>query len=114
MKVSAFKFDEESKEEKPKQTSPQQPQPRGQRAKTIQVPKDIRDQLKKEIVDTLNRDKNASEKPTEFSKIATSDFVVKNYRSKKSMLSRGKSARDLFEFNDKGILIMKDESGALL
>jgi hypothetical protein len=30
------------------------------------------------------------------------------------MLSRGKSARDLFEFNDKGILIMKDENGALL
>ena len=30
------------------------------------------------------------------------------------MLSRGKSAKDLFEFNEKGILIMKDEKGALL
>jgi hypothetical protein len=26
------------------------------------------------------------------------------------MLSRGKSAKDLFEFDDKGMLIMKDES----
>jgi len=30
------------------------------------------------------------------------------------MLARGKSAKDLFEFNDKGILIMKDDHGALL
>jgi hypothetical protein len=30
------------------------------------------------------------------------------------MLSRGKSAKDLFEFNEKGILIMKDEKGVLL
>ena len=51
---------------------------------------------------------------SEFTNKATSDFVVKNYRSKQSMLSRGKSAKDLFEFNEKGILIMKDEKGALL
>jgi hypothetical protein len=30
------------------------------------------------------------------------------------MLSRGKSAKDLFEFNEKGILIMKDDKGVLL
>ena len=67
-------------------------------------------------MDTLNRDKNAGDKPvvTEFSNKQTSDFVVKNYRSKQSMLSRGKSAKDLFEFNDKGILIMKDDHPSLL
>jgi hypothetical protein len=78
------------------------------------VPKDIRDQLKKEIVDTLNRDKNSQAVVSEFTNKATSDFVVKNYRSKQSMLSRGKSAKDLFEFNEKGILIMKDDKGVLL
>ncbi len=45
-----------------------------QRAKTIQVPKDIRDQLKKEILSTL--DKKDAPKKTEFSDKQTSDFVV--------------------------------------
>ncbi len=67
-------------------------------------------------MDTLNRDKNPNEKPvvTEFTNKQTSDFVVKNYRSKHSMLSRGKSAKDLFEFNEQGLLIMKDEHPSLL
>lgn len=63
----------------------------------------------------MNRDKkDGPAVVTEFTNKATSDFVVQNYRSKKSMLARGKSAKDLFEFNEKGILIMRDEKGALL
>jgi hypothetical protein len=81
--------------------------PKMQRAKTIQVPKDIRDQLKKEILATL--DKKETAQKTELSKKQTSDFVVQNYRSKNSMLTKSKSVKDLFEFDNKGMLILREQ-----
>ena len=50
------------------------------------MPKDIREQLKKEILATL--DSKGDQQKTELSKIDTANFVVKNYRSKNSMLSK--------------------------
>lgn len=75
----------------------------------MQVPKDIRDQLKKEIIDALNRGKTDNHL-----KKQTSDFVVKNYRSKNSMLVRGNSAKDLFEYDKKGLLVMRDNRTGII
>lgn len=82
-----------------------------QRAKTIQVPKDIRDQLKKEILATI--DKKETAQKTELSKKQTSDFVVQNYRSKNSMLTKSKSVKDFFEFDSKGMLILREQPSLL-
>lgn len=70
----------------------------------------MRDQLKKEILATLD---NKQEK-TELSKIETAHFVVENYRSKNSMLTKSKSFKDLFEYDSKGMLVMRDDHKSLL
>ena len=58
----------------------------------------------------MNRDQNGAviaQPKTELSKLSTNDFVLKNYRSKNSLLIKSKSVKDLFEYDEKGLLIMK-------
>ena len=107
-----FKACEEVKE--PPQTEQQQPElkkTQSQRARTIQVPKDIRDQLKREIAQTLKakEENKPGQQRTSSSTLKVSDFTVKNYRTQKSIgLTRQRSA-DLFEFDSKGLVVLKEQ-----
>ena len=77
------------------------------------MPKNIREQLKKEILSTLNT-KTSSRVGSELKLKTISDFTVKNYRAQKSFgLARVRSG-DLFEFDSKGLLVMKDQVTSIL
>lgn len=77
------------------------------RARTINVPKHLKDQLKAEIMAKANQ--NPAAAAPEKARVATtplvSDFVVNPKRSQKTLITKSKSARDLFRIDENGQVV---------
>ena len=97
-KVTKSQAKSKQSDQKPKPVRSKTP-----RARTINVPKHMKDQLKAEILARASQSPAVAPETTP--KPLVSDFVVNPKRSQKTLITKSKSARDLFRIDEHGQVV---------